>query len=130
MKKQIKKTASAKPAPPCSPQWTPDILKTNDGSQETRRFDHPNREADFPALHLLQEKHPLRPTSFTVAKNPRCAGMTFRDYVLPIHKNREYMSRWQKIGNATATPSHNVDWNEKQGMFSSPVASGLDLTYH
>lgn len=98
--------------------WKPALLENNEGFQQASRFDHPQREADFPRLYLLSEPHPLRPAHFTQANHPLCTR-SFKDYVLTIHKSEAFMERWYRVGETTATPSDDVSLNQADGTCST-----------
>ena len=109
------------------PPWVLDSLKTRSGTEETLRYAHDNREPGFPPIHLLTAPHPLRPEGFT-KENPRYSETHFRDFVVPIRKNVEFMKHWQGVGENTDTPSNNSSVNCGQGM-GCRVALGLELTF-
>jgi hypothetical protein len=112
-----------------APLWVRDKLKTNGKAQKTFRFSHPKRNEKFPILHCLKKPHPLRPTNFTAANYPHSGRERFIDYVLPIYKNKEFMTAWRAVGEGTATPpADEITSNEEQGMHLLPaVLQSADL---
>lgn len=96
--------------------WEDAFLGTDAGSQAALRFNHPNREADFPSLYRLLEPHPLRRLTPTHAGDPEGRPRSFKDYVLTIRKTSDFMERWQEVGSRTATPTDDVSSNQVNGV--------------
>lgn len=106
--------------------WQPSTLPTNDGSQPALLFQHPLRDAGFPNFYLLPETHPLRPPNFL--PSPTSNRTSFKDYVVTIRKDLEFMERWQETGANTSTPSGDISLNLKNGVSLSSLPDLFNLT--
>ena len=98
--------------------WEPSLLPTNDGLQQALLFRHPLREKEFPDVYLLAEPHPLRPLDFS--PGPLSTRTEFKDYVVTVRKDLEFMESWQETGANTGTPCGDISLNLKNGMLLPP----------
>ena len=88
---QLHLLVSSSSMSPSEQLWTPASLKTDKGRENVLKFTHPAREASFPDLYQLIGHHPLRPAEFTSAHFPQCTRGHFRDYVVTIRKDTDFM---------------------------------------
>jgi hypothetical protein len=114
--------------PPAKQLWTSTFLETDKDPQNVLKFTHPAREASFPDLYQLIGHHPLRPPEFTSDHFLQCPRESFRDYIVTIRKDKDFMKAWQETGENAPKPTADVDLNIDNGMPPSPRPSISNLT--
>lgn len=101
-----------------SGRWELQKLPSGEGGPvDARRFIHPERDPNFPAMYRLQNPHPLRPATF-VPENCNSARPEFYDYVMTVRKEASFMKKWQEMGEQQETPRDDIAANKLRGTSS------------